>query len=56
MAVQRETEGPGGDTYRNLPAAVVSESSESTAVGVSPGRRRQRCFRCGQTGHLDVGR
>jgi hypothetical protein len=38
---------------RNLAsAAVVSESSESTAVKVSPGRRSQGCCMCGQPGHL----
>jgi hypothetical protein len=37
-------------------AAVVSESSESTAVEFSLGRRNQGCCKCGQSGHLDVGR
>jgi len=54
--VQRERQRAEAEhANRNL-AAVVSESSESTAVEVSPGRRSQGCSGCGQSGHLVVGR
>jgi RNase adaptor protein for sRNA GlmZ degradation len=58
MAVQREKQMAEAEhANRNLAAAaVVSESSKSTAVGVSLGCRGQGCCRCGQSGHLDFGR
>jgi len=56
IVVQRERQRAEAEhANRNL-AAVVSESSESTAVEVSPGRRSQGCSGCGQSGHLVVGR
>jgi hypothetical protein len=52
-AVQRERQRAEAEhANRNLAAAVVSESSENTAVKVSPGHRSQGCCTCGQPGHL----
>jgi hypothetical protein len=58
MAVQRERQRAEAEHAKRIlaAAAVVSVSPESTAVGVSPGRRSQRSCKCGQSGHRDVGK